>query len=170
MIAIRYNPSLVTMARAGALHKKLERHDALLVGKTVRFPDGSTMPRPEFEAWDEALNGRDVAAMIPTGPVVGDRDGIGARLRSRMRELGLARHMHEGIVAHVLDGRPTGGFLTAVLCDRLSEAVLAADDDNRRRIVEWATLLRSLPADAWGSIEIVKAWRERGGMRGEARS
>ncbi len=67
-------------------------------------------------------------------------------------------HMWEGIAAYVNDRRPTGGFLTQCLENKL-QAALSADGENKATIVGWAQFLTYyLPSDCWGSEEKVTAW------------
>ena len=68
-------------------------------------------------------------------------------------------HMREGIRAYVTERRPIGGFLTALLSNDLTNAVMRADDANRAALVEWVGLLYNYaPSDCWGSPERVAAW------------
>lgn len=70
-------------------------------------------------------------------------------------------HVAEGLIAYVRHGRPVGGFLTAVLCNDLKEAVGRADEqclDNLVAIVGW--LYNEAPAACWGSLEKVNAWKD----------
>jgi hypothetical protein len=56
-----------------------------------------------------------------------------------------------------------GGFLTAVLCNDLTEATGRADVYNRRKLFEYIQFLyNDAPGDCWGSREKVSAW-----LRGE---
>ena len=89
------------------------------------------------------------------------------RLWADLRERGVPGHIHEGIVAHVMNGRGVGSFLTAVFENKLSTAFMRADDMNERamgKIV--AVMYYDVPGACWGSKEKVKAWREKGGIRG----
>ena len=70
----------------------------------------------------------------------------------------LPAHMREGITAYLEQHRPPGGFLRAVLENNLYEAVLRADNVNRRHIVQYAVLLEMLPLNTWGSPETVSEW------------
>jgi len=65
----------------------------------------------------------------------------------------------EAIDAYVKDGRPMGGFVTAVLENNLMLAIGKADEDayhNLREIVKY--LYNDAPSSCWGSPEKVKAW------------
>lgn len=72
----------------------------------------------------------------------------------------IPEHLVEGLDAHVNEGRQTGSFLQAVLCNDLREAVNRADDEALNAlpaIVGW--LYWEAPALCWGSAENVEAWR-----------
>lgn len=54
---------------------------------------------------------------------------------------------------------PTGGFLRAVLEDKLFEAFNRADGENTRAMKEIVMYVwNDMPADCWGSKEKVDAW------------
>lgn len=64
-----------------------------------------------------------------------------------------------GLEAHRDRRQPTGGFLTAVLENHLTQAVGLADDFSMsalKDIVKWCYW--ELPSQAWGSREKVAAW------------
>lgn len=65
----------------------------------------------------------------------------------------------ESIDAYVATGRPTGGFLEAVLTNDLKESIARADEraiDNLPHIV--AYLYNETPSGCWGSRERVREW------------
>jgi len=65
----------------------------------------------------------------------------------------------ESIDAYVATGRPTGGFLKAILSNDLTGAIARADEDaldNIPHIV--AYLYNEVLADCWGSPERVREW------------
>lgn len=54
---------------------------------------------------------------------------------------------------------PPGGFLQAILCNDLKEAMGRADGSNRRRVFEYVEWLYNFaPASCWGSPEKYRAW------------
>ena len=60
---------------------------------------------------------------------------------------------------YVNDKIPTGGFLEAVLCNNLMEAVGRADDDNLRNLYTICMYVRwEIPHNCHGSPEKVRAW------------
>jgi hypothetical protein len=73
--------------------------------------------------------------------------------------LHVPEHIAAGLLRYVEEGCPVGGFLTAVLCNDLREAVGRADDKSMAglpAIVGW--LYNETPAGCWGSPDKVKAW------------
>lgn len=65
----------------------------------------------------------------------------------------------ESIDAYVATGRPTGGFLEAVLTNDLKESIARADEralDNLPHIVSY--LYNETPARCWGSQARVQEW------------
>lgn len=79
----------------------------------------------------------------------------------------LPPHMRQGVIDYLENGIPPGGFLQAVLENKLVESFGRADDDNRRVMWEWANWLYNYcPIPAWGSSEKVAQWIEQGGHNG----
>lgn len=79
----------------------------------------------------------------------------------------LPLHMREGITAYLEAGRPTGGFLTALLHGDHERAKAVADPENRRRWDAWMQFfLAHMPAKAFGTPAKVAAWRKMGGLSG----
>lgn len=73
--------------------------------------------------------------------------------------MSIPEHMHDGLERYVNDHVPVGGFLEAVICNNLREAVASADDDNIRNIpafVNW--LYNEAPGGSWGSKEAYENW------------
>lgn len=65
----------------------------------------------------------------------------------------------ESIDAYVATGRPTGGFLAAVLSNDLMDAIGRADAhalDNLPHIVSY--IYNAVPNGCWGSRERVREW------------
>ena len=81
----------------------------------------------------------------------------------------LPEHMRESARAYIETGRPVGDFLTAVFENDFIHATLRADVTNRAMLREWAQfLVNECPPESYGSKQLVKAWRERGGMDSKA--
>lgn len=77
-------------------------------------------------------------------------------------------HLRPGLKAHCFYGQPTGHFLTAVLEDRLGEAVARGDDEALaalRPIV--MVLVNKMPSNSHGSPDRVRAWIASGGWCGQ---
>ena len=75
----------------------------------------------------------------------------------------------ESLDAYVSTGRPTGGFLEAVLSNDLKEATGRADEralDNLPHIVAYC--YNDIPSGCWGSPERVTAWLNGWAARREA--
>ena len=88
----------------------------------------------------------------------GDRD----RLQGAMVARGIPAYMHMSILRYVCDRQPVGSFLTALLQDKLSAAVMSADEDNRAALEQWiALMVWDLPGACWGSVQKVDAWMGR---------
>lgn len=78
-------------------------------------------------------------------------------------------HLFEGVRDHILIGRETGSFLTAVFANDLRDAAVRADDIS---LAGLPNLMRFLyahaPPRACGSREEVARWRRLGGVAGGA--
>ncbi len=78
-------------------------------------------------------------------------------------------HVWGGIVGHVLDGIPTGNFLTGLFENNLLNAACGADEICLARIDDLARFMHNnAPEACWGSAERVRIWRNAGGIRGGA--
>lgn len=69
------------------------------------------------------------------------------------------RIIRESLDLYVKNRIPPGGFLMAVLCNDLVDAVGRADATNKLMLPEIvACCYNELPSDCWGSPENVKEW------------
>ena len=60
---------------------------------------------------------------------------------------------------YVTDRQPPGGFLMAVLCNNLKEAIWRADPTNLKVLPAYvAYCFNELPSGCWGSSEKVGNW------------
>lgn len=67
--------------------------------------------------------------------------------------------MADGVRRYIERGYPPGHFLTAVICNNLTEAFNRADDENTRLMRDWAAFFRwEIQGNAWGSKEIMQEW------------
>lgn len=88
-------------------------------------------------------------------------------LEANAAKSGIPDYMRDGLIAHILDGRPTGGFLTALLSNDLKETFNKADDVNQKVVYNYVFFLFNYaPRAAWGSPERVERWRKDGGYNG----
>jgi len=79
----------------------------------------------------------------------------------------LPNDLIETLTAYRDHGRPTGGFLQAVLENNLMEAMGRADHINRHMlfdICQW--VYDYMPSVAWGDRERVTAWIKQRGLEG----
>ena len=71
----------------------------------------------------------------------------------------------EDLCEYVNRGRPVGGFLQAVLCRDLFEAVNLADNNNRLALVDLVKLIfNDVPLMCYGKIEKVNEWISKRGI------
>jgi hypothetical protein len=78
-------------------------------------------------------------------------------------------HLHEGLIAYILDGRPTGGFLQAAISGDLFQSVARGDLRSQAGLANLVIfLVNHAPAGAFGSYEAYASWVERRGLRGIA--
>ena len=87
-------------------------------------------------------------------------------LEGRLVEVGVPGHMIEGLSAYVMEGRPIGSFLTAVLENKFLEVHKRADSVNLLSLHEIAmAVYNEIPSGCHGSPEKVEAWIGQGGMQ-----
>ena len=68
----------------------------------------------------------------------------------------------ESIKAYMETGRPTGGFLYAVLTNDMTEALFRADIENREALYDIVSYIyNNIPGDAWGSPTKVEMWMKK---------
>lgn len=82
----------------------------------------------------------------------------------------LPEHMWDGVRGYYEHGWKPGSFLYAVLTNDLVNAAVNADDQNRRKLFEWASFLyNELPRECWGDSNTVVSWIKKGGKQGAKR-
>lgn len=83
------------------------------------------------------------------------------RLLDALKGTKIPDYMHETLVAYILTGRPTGGFLYAILTNDLKQACGKADAANQQAIYDYVFfLVNNAPAVCWGSPERVDKWMD----------
>ncbi len=70
----------------------------------------------------------------------------------------LPGYMRPGARRYVEQHIKPGGFIYAVLCNNLRQAIVRANDTNIKFMSEWVIWLHDLPKEYWGSKEKVEAW------------
>ena len=90
--------------------------------------------------------------------------------KEKMYETGkffIPGYMMGGIFRWIEDGVYPGGFLTAVISDKLFDAVGRADDANVVNLPAYVKFFyNKAPAGCWGSKEVMKEWAKNGGLNG----
>lgn len=77
----------------------------------------------------------------------------------KFNDFEIPNRMMGGIERYVQDGIMPGGFLQAVICNDLKEAVGMADYENMRNLPAFVSYFyNKTPALCWGSEEKMKAW------------
>lgn len=72
---------------------------------------------------------------------------------------GIPEHMRDGIVRYIENGIEPGSFLTAVICNDLTQACACADSQNRRLLFEYIDFFYNYaPRSCWGSREKFDSW------------
>jgi hypothetical protein len=75
------------------------------------------------------------------------------------RQWYIPEHMMGGIRRYVDDRIKPGKFLTAIICNDLSDAVGRADDENLKNLPAYvAYFYNEAPSDSWGSKEKMNDW------------
>jgi len=88
-------------------------------------------------------------------------------LQERLFKVGVPEHTIGGLARYVCYGTPTGGFLQAVLENKLLQAYQRADDMNFEAMFEIVgAIYNEVPNGCHGSPEKVEAWIAHEGMRG----
>jgi hypothetical protein len=75
----------------------------------------------------------------------------------------------DSLYNYAVDGRPTGGFLRAVLSNDLRDALGRGDPQNLRTLPAIIRLVyNELPSESHGDEDSIDAWVKRGGLGGRA--
>ena len=82
-----------------------------------------------------------------------------------MSQAQLPYHIQGAMKRYVEHGIPPGGFLEAVLCNNLKEAVGRADEINLANLVEIVKYCYwEIPHNCWGSPKQVRDWMSQKGL------
>ena len=77
----------------------------------------------------------------------------------------LPEHLRRAVKVYIEQGRKPGGFLQAVICNLLMEALGRADETSRARLHDIVRFFyNEAPPECWGSLDRMKAWVRRGGL------
>lgn len=88
-----------------------------------------------------------------------ERRAYREHLRARLIENGVPESLHEGLTEYLAARRPVGSFLTAVLENNLTQAVLRADPMNALSLYQIVLFLANYaPSTAWGTPRKVGDW------------
>ena len=86
-------------------------------------------------------------------------------LKRELVRCDIPEHMHEGLIEWILNGRPVGNFLTAILENDLREACARADEKNKYRLFNYIQFLHNnAPMGCWGSPELTEEWARHQGL------
>ena len=78
---------------------------------------------------------------------------------SFMNQYSIPERMRGSITRYIEDRVIPGGFLQAVICNNLSEAVGRADDENIRNLPAYCNFFYNYaPSQCWGSPEKMAKW------------
>jgi len=93
------------------------------------------------------------------------------RFTRGMRDREVPNYMVDGAVRYIMNGIEPGGFLQAVICNKLVQSFNKADDTNRRCIYNWADVLYNVfPSESWGTEDKYNKWIKSGGIIGQIES
>jgi len=79
----------------------------------------------------------------------------------------LPEHIRHGVRRYIEHGILPGDFLRAVICNKLKESFMFADDTNILRMQDIVSFFyNEAPIACWGSSKDMLAWSIRGGTQG----
>ena len=79
----------------------------------------------------------------------------------------LPEHIRPGVQRYIENGILPGDFLRAVICNKLKESFMYADDTNLLRMQDIVSFFYTqAPFDCQGSEEIMISWSVKGGTIG----
>jgi len=79
----------------------------------------------------------------------------------------LPEHIQHGTQLYIEHGVLPGDFEQAVICNKLKESFMYADDINLHHMFDIVSFwYNEAPIGCWGSAERMKEWHELGGFEG----
>lgn len=91
-------------------------------------------------------------------------------LIASMWKHGVPEHMHEGVADYILHGKQPGGFLTAVICGHLFEALARADGMNIAALPAYGMFFyNDAPGGCYGSPAKFDGWMDHRGLEGRGK-
>ena len=85
----------------------------------------------------------------------------------RISQRNIPPYMYNGVINYLMHGIEPGGFLQAVICNKLVQSYHRADDNNKECMYDWADILYNVfPSDSWGNEEKFNEWIKDGGLIG----
>jgi len=80
--------------------------------------------------------------------------------------MAIPEHLQHSLEMYTRHGQPTGGFLRAVLCNDLRDAVRRGDTVSRQALADLVLYVTAnVPANATGSDDNVDAWIKQRGLQ-----
>ena len=85
----------------------------------------------------------------------------------KIEQRNIPPYMLNSVINYLMHGTEPGGFLTAVICNKLVQSFGKADENNAACMRDWADILYNVfPSEAWGNEEKFNAWIKDGGLIG----
>jgi len=79
----------------------------------------------------------------------------------------LPKHIRGGAKRYIEDGISPGSFLSAVICNNLTESFARADETNISKMFDIVRFFyNEAPSQCWGSPKEMEDWVEKGGLHG----
>ena len=79
----------------------------------------------------------------------------------------LPERLQSGVKRYIEQGIRPGDFLTAVICNKLWQSSILADDANIKRLFSIVNFFyNETPGHCWGSVKDMDAWIEHKGQEG----
>ncbi|MHC5214211.1 MAG: hypothetical protein ACYSOO_06465 [Planctomycetota bacterium] len=97
-------------------------------------------------------------------PLVEDFNGDSVETKFCFRQYKIPSRMRPAMNRYVELGIIPGRFLQAIICNDLKMTMGHADDENIHQVPAYVNFFYNhAPHNCWGSVELMKAWKEIGG-------